>query len=109
LEAVTRGLLASAAFLEDRRALAQQRQAVIAANADLQERELLKLAGLAAAMAEALRDRGIAEPSASLAAEAGMAVFRVAFERWLDDPKARKLAQHVRLAIRELRAVTAAP
>ena len=43
--------------------------------------ELIKLATLAAAMAGALRERGTPEPAASLAAEAGMAVFRIAFER----------------------------
>src|SRR6476619_4938485 len=42
-------------FFEQRREFAWQRQAVIAANAELQERELIKLATLAAALAEALR------------------------------------------------------
>ena len=34
----------------------------------------------------ALADRGIGEPEASLAAEAGIAVFRVGFERWIAGP-----------------------
>ena len=45
---------------EERRELARRRQAVIAANAELQERELVKLASLAAALAAALRERGVA-------------------------------------------------
>ncbi len=61
--------------------LARQRQAIIAASAELQERELIKLASLAAALAEALRRRGVDDPAASLTAEAGIAVFKVAFER----------------------------
>jgi len=34
----------------------------------------------------ALRDRGIPEPTASLAAETGAAVFKVAFARWVSEP-----------------------
>ena len=60
-----------------------RRQAIIAANPELQERELIKLAALAAALADALRGRGVADPAASLAAEAGIAVFKVAFQRWV--------------------------
>ena len=56
---------------------------IIAANAELQERELIKLASLAAALADALRRRGVGDPAASLAAEAGIAVFKIAFERWV--------------------------
>ena len=59
-------------------------RAIIAANAELRERELIKLASLAAALADALRQRGVRDPAASLTAEAGIAVFRVAFERWVE-------------------------
>ena len=72
----------------ERRDFARRRQAVIAANAELQERELIKLAALGRPRSRtALRRRGVAEPTASLAAEAGVAVFRVAFERWLGRPR----------------------
>ena len=85
MDAVSAGLeAAGAVFNEDRRAFSQQRQAIIVANAELRERELIKLATLAAAIAQALRQRGVAEIRANLAAEAGMGVFRVAFERWVD-------------------------
>jgi len=56
--------------LQERREFARQRQTVIAANAELQERELIKLASLASALAEALRQRGVPGPAASLTAEA---------------------------------------
>jgi hypothetical protein len=62
------------------------RDAIVSANAELRERELIKLAAFAAAVAAALRDRGIPEPAASLAAETGVAVFKIAFARWTSDP-----------------------
>ena len=43
------------------------------------------MASYSAALAGALRKRGIGEAAASLTAEIGIAVFRIAFERWLDD------------------------
>jgi hypothetical protein len=47
-------------------------------------------------LASGLRGRGLDEPTASLAAQAGVAVFRVAFEQWLDDREDRSLADTVR-------------
>ena len=58
LDAVSASLQAAAPMLQQRGDYPSQRQAVIAANPELQERELIKMAGLAAAMAVALRDRG---------------------------------------------------
>jgi AcrR family transcriptional regulator len=106
IAAVAAGLEAAASVLQDR-AYSRRRQAIIAANAELQERELIKLASLAAAVAEALRRRGVGEPVASLAAEAGIGVFRVAFERWIDDSDQRDLAQLIRESLADLKAVTA--
>jgi hypothetical protein len=40
-------------------------------------------------------------------AEAGIAVFRNAFERWVDDKELRPLSGHIRASLKELRAVTA--
>lgn len=58
------------------------------------------------AMAGALRRRGVGEPAASLTAEAGIAVFKIGFERWLDDEKSRTFSLHIRAALDELRAVS---
>jgi hypothetical protein len=80
---------------------------VIAANAELQERELLKLASLASALADALRQRGVTDPAASLAAEAGVAVFKIAFERWVHETSQRDLPQLIRESLDELKAMTA--
>src|SRR6201995_5420742 len=78
IDAVAAGLSAGGELLEGRRAFAVKRAGVIAASAELQERELIKLASLAAALADALGRRGVAEPTASLTAQAGIAVFHVA-------------------------------
>jgi AcrR family transcriptional regulator len=88
LEAVAAGLEAAAGILAERRDFARKRHGVITANADLLERELIKLATLTSALAATLRDRGVPEPAATLTAEAGTAVFKVAFERWVaaDEP-----------------------
>jgi AcrR family transcriptional regulator len=107
IAAVAAALEAAGALLQERRESARQRQAVIAANAELRERELIKLASLASALAGALRRRGVTEPAASLAAEAGIAVFRIAFERWIDETGRRDLPQLIRDSLDELKAVTA--
>jgi AcrR family transcriptional regulator len=88
MQAVAAALDASAQMLGQHREFSRQRQDVITTNVELRERELIKMASLAGALADGLRRRGVAEPNASLAAEAGIAVLRVAFERWVnaDDP-----------------------
>jgi AcrR family transcriptional regulator len=108
LDAVTAALDAAAAMFEERRQSAARRQQIIAANPELQERELIKLASLAAARAEALRRRGVNDPAAILTAEAGITVFRVAFERWVDPANRQRLQRLIRESLDELRAVTAA-
>jgi AcrR family transcriptional regulator len=109
LDAVAAGLEAAGALLQERREFARQRQRIIAANTELQERELIKLASLASAIAGTLRRRGVPEPAASLAAEAGIAVFRIAFERWVDEANEQDLPRLIRESLDELRAITAAP
>ncbi len=107
IDAVAAALGAAGALLQERREYARQRQAVIAANAELRERELIKLASLASALAGALRRRGISDPAASLSAEAGIAVFKIAFERWINETSQRDLPQLIRESLDELKAVTA--
>ena len=82
---------------------------IIAANPELQERELIKLQTLAAAHQGALVERGRRRNAAILAAQAGVTVFHVAFARWVaqDDPAAfRRLIDE---SLQELRSVTAEP
>jgi AcrR family transcriptional regulator len=95
------------ALFEPRRAMSRQRQNAILSNVELLERELIKLATLAAALAEVLRARGVAEPAASLAAEAGITVFKIAFQRWIEPGNQAPFAQVVRDCLADLKTVTA--
>jgi AcrR family transcriptional regulator len=108
LDVVGAALEAAAAPFEEAGDFPRRRQAIIAANPELRERELIKLAALAAALAETLRERGVADPAASLAAEAGIAVFKIAFQRWVDGtggPGDETLAQLVRQSLAELKTI----
>ncbi|MEU7860067.1 helix-turn-helix domain-containing protein [Nonomuraea sp. NPDC049141] len=107
IDAIAAALEAAGALFQERREHSQRRQAIIAANAELRERELIKLVSLASALADALRLRGITDPAASLAAEAGIAVFRIAFARWIDETGQSDLSQVIRESMDELKAVTA--
>jgi AcrR family transcriptional regulator len=103
IEAVAAGLAAAAETIGGNRDFSRRRQAIIAANPDLRERELIKMATLGDAMTDALRTRGVAEPAASLTAEAGIAIFRVAFERWVSEEDAVSLAALMRESLGDLR------
>jgi AcrR family transcriptional regulator len=109
LEAVAAALDAAAeAFPAERREFGPRRQAIIAANPELQEREALKRAGLAAAMTEALKARGIEDPAASLAAEIGVLALGRAYARWADPANEQEFAELARVALAELQAAGAA-
>ena len=107
IEAVARAVEAAAGLLGERPGWARRRQTLILAHPELQERELIKLAGLAAALATTLRERGVADPTASLTAEAAIAVFKVAFESWVAEGNERDFTDLVRDSFAELRAVAA--
>lgn len=110
LEVVAAALAASAPFFrDDRRSWSRQRQTVIVANPALQERELLKLAGLAAAIAEAIEDRGVPAATAVLAAESAVTVFGVAFLQWVADGEKRTFIEIERAVFAQLIALTAGP
>jgi AcrR family transcriptional regulator len=106
VDMVAAALEAAAPVFQERRELARQRQAVIAANPGLQERELLKRASLASAMAGALRKRGVTEPAASLAAEVGVIAFKTAYARWISDPDQQDLSQLIRESLGQLEVMT---
>ena len=107
MDAVSAAFEAAGALLQENPERVRLRDAIVSANADLRERELIKLAALAAAVAGALRDRGVPEPAASLAAETGVAVFKVAFARWISDPGQPDLPAMIRESMAELRDVLA--
>jgi AcrR family transcriptional regulator len=107
IDAAAAGIDAAGAFIQEGGELARQRQAIIAASEELRERELIKLASLASALADALRRRGVEDPAASLTAEAAIAVFRIAFERWVSETDQQDLPQIIRESLEQLKAVTA--
>lgn len=105
--AVSAGLDVVAELFADRHPFAGMRARIVAANPELLERELIKLQSLADAITAALTDRGVSGNAATLAAQAGVTVFQVAFARWVeqDDPAAlRRLMDE---SLEELRAVIA--
>jgi AcrR family transcriptional regulator len=105
LEAVRIAVEAAAGLMHGRRALARERQTIVEAHRDLQERGLIKRATLTAALADALRKRGVGEYEAGLSADIGMAVFHVAFTRWLDEPTGREFVDVIHEGFERLRAV----
>jgi AcrR family transcriptional regulator len=107
LDVVAAALEALVPVIKERHKRVRQRQAVIAANPALQERELMKNALLTSAMAEALRRRGVIDPAASLAAEVGAIAFKAAFDRWASEPNAQDLLQLVRASLDQLKGIVA--
>jgi AcrR family transcriptional regulator len=95
---------AAAAFTPDRHDLAPQRRAVIAANSELQERQLLKRARLASAMSDALRVRGADDTTARLAAEMGVLAFSTAYARWAAPDNRQPFTEIAHAALRDLQA-----
>lgn len=106
LEAVALSLDAAGELFNPRREFSVQRQRIIEGSAELQERELIKLASLGAALASALRQRGVADPTAGLTGEVAIALFKISFERWVSSAST-DLTQVLRDSLEQLRAVTA--
>lgn len=109
LAVATAGFGPVADLFAERHQFAGVRAAIIEANPELRERELIKLQNLAGSLEGALVDRGVSVDAAVLAAQAAVTVFHVAFARWVqqDDPAAfRRLMDQ---SLQDLRAVTAAP
>ena len=59
---------------------------LIAASAELREREFAKMAAVTSAIADALARRGAPARAADLAARTAVTVFTVAFDDWIDAP-----------------------
>jgi len=109
LEIIASALHAAASFFPDeRRPYSRMRQSVIDQNPALRERELHKLASLAATVAEALRARGIGEPAATLAAQSGATVFGIAFAQWIREGETRSLSDIASDVLHELHTLTGA-
>jgi AcrR family transcriptional regulator len=107
IDAIAAALDAAGTMFDGHAASARHRQVIVMSHAELRERELIKLASLAAALADALRARGVGDPAAALTGEAGIAIFKIAFGRWVAEPDGPDLTQLMRASLDELKAVTA--
>jgi AcrR family transcriptional regulator len=110
MDAVAAAILTAGALIQESPDIARLRYSVVSANAELRERDLMKQEEVAMAIAGALRERGVPEHAASLAAETGIAVYRVAFTRWIGQPGQPgqpELAEVLRESLAELRDVVA--
>ena len=108
LQAVAGALEAlSATFTEDRREFSARLRVVIAAHSELRERAASKHLGLTETVTEALEKRGVANLTASMAAELGMRAFDRGFAQWADPACQQPLTELVRQALDDFRAATA--
>ena len=84
LDLIAAALRGAAGFFPaERREHARRRQRVIDANPALRERELLKRAATAGAVATAMTARGVPEEQAVVAGESAAALFTVVYGRWI--------------------------
>ncbi|MEN0129275.1 MAG: helix-turn-helix domain-containing protein [Brevundimonas sp.] len=111
LDAVAAGLdRASGSMTDFNRDLGPRLHAAIEANEELRSRDAMKSIGMAAAMTDALRQRGVAEAAAHVAAELGVLAFGIGYRRWVDperDDAPGELVTHTRAAFADLRSATA--
>lgn len=108
LEIMTLAIEGAAEFFPaDRREHSRKRQRIIDRHPALRERELLKMAGLSTTLAAALRDRGIADPQATLAAQSGTTVFSVSFQTWVGEGETRGFLEIEEDVLRELTSMAA--
>jgi len=107
MRAVAAALAAAAQMLGRDPEFSRRRQSIIDTAAELRERELIKMVTIAEALTEGLRRRGVPPRDASLAAEAGIVVFRVAWAQWLADPSNPDLGALMTATLNGLTAVTA--
>ncbi|MFE9899786.1 TetR family transcriptional regulator [Streptomyces achromogenes] len=94
-------------ILEDNRSFCEPRLKIIAVTPALRERDLAKAAWLTEGVAEALRQRGVPDRLAGLAAHTGWAAFHQAAQDWIDDPS-QGLDAHLARAFDDLHALSGA-
>jgi AcrR family transcriptional regulator len=109
LDAIAYGLRRIGPFFDERRPPSLQRHAIVRSSPELQEREMMKRGSLVGALAIVLERRGVEPAVAALAAESGISVFHLAYERWVADEQSRGYAEHVDETLASLRALAGAP
>lgn len=108
LEALLWAFRAAEPLLHENRPSADLRREVVAATPALQERALAKSAALTDDLAAALRDSGVEDGIATLAAQVGMVAGARAIAAWGADPSL-PLDVHLRRAFAELRTLSTEP
>lgn len=110
LQAVAAGLeRASAEMGPVNREIGPRLRAAVAASDELRERDALKSIGLTESMKTALRDRGVPDATAHVAAELGILAFKLGFAEWssIEGEPPHTLAHYTLTALDELRAAGA--
>jgi AcrR family transcriptional regulator len=108
LDAIIAALAAAGADPVVPRRYLRQRQTVVGASPELMERELIKFDSLTLAFADALRRRDVDALTASLAAQAGISIFRTAYARWVQSGDDEDMGPIVRDVLTRFRAAVAA-
>ena len=83
IAAVRAGIAAACSIFDGLHPIVRIRARVVASNPELQERELIKLEHLSAAVASALEVRSVDPSIAALASDLGVRMFRLAFAEWV--------------------------
>jgi AcrR family transcriptional regulator len=105
-DALFRAFRAAEHLFVENRPFAEPRHRVIASSPALQERALAKTRSLIAGLASGLRERGVPDHEAMLAAQMGMAALSHAVACWFDDGSS-DLGDHLVQAFRKVRDLSA--
>jgi AcrR family transcriptional regulator len=95
------------AFTRERREFVARRRAVITANPELQEREALKALSLTTATIDALKQRGVSDLTAHVASQLGSLAWKLAYDRWIEEPDGDDFGEIARRTLGELKAASA--
>lgn len=98
-------LFGMAHHLESQFEYLKLRRAVIQSDDGLRERELRKQAELARTIAKDLRQRDFDDVTATIVAEIGVTVLRIAINRWLDQDGAQPLSELVHETLSTLQSI----
>jgi len=104
IETVVSGLAMAASHFPAKTPLSMKRSAIIAANDELRERELQKLASLATVISESLLQAGVDSSKAEVNAEIGTMVFKLGYQRWIGSGSER-LEDAIRGVFAELKSI----
>jgi AcrR family transcriptional regulator len=102
LDAAVRAFTQAAAPMADYPELARARRALIDSSPELRERDLLKMASMTSAVADALARQGVPRRDATFVSQAATTVFTTAIDEWATDP-GQGLAPSIQSALRDLR------